>query len=154
MSKYSNLRLLGYPRWSQLYVSLVCFFNPSKTLGCSHFSIFQEPENTEALYPISFLCPNGTIFNQEVFVCEWWSVFLFNSDFLYLFSKWWSVFFYIHSDIFTSIQIFYFTQLVLILCQWPPLADCIKYNRSSKSATKRVQTHQSYSVGGGVWLNQ
>ena len=26
------------------------------------------------LYPVSFLCPNGTIFNQEIFVCDWWSV--------------------------------------------------------------------------------
>ena len=24
----------------------------------------------------SFLCPNGTIFNQEFFVCDWW----FNFD--------------------------------------------------------------------------
>ena len=26
------------------------------------------------LYPVSFLCPNGTIFNQEIFICDWWSV--------------------------------------------------------------------------------
>ena len=26
------------------------------------------------LYPVSFLCPNGTVFNQEIFVCDWWSV--------------------------------------------------------------------------------
>ena len=24
------------------------------------------------LYPVSFLCPNGTVFNQAVFVCDWW----------------------------------------------------------------------------------
>jgi len=29
-----------------------------------------------ALYPVSFLCPNGTVFNQAVFVCDWW----FNVD--------------------------------------------------------------------------
>lgn len=28
------------------------------------------------LYPVSFLCPNGTVFNQAVFVCDWW----FNVD--------------------------------------------------------------------------
>jgi hypothetical protein len=28
------------------------------------------------LYPVSFLCPNGTVFNQEIFVCDWW----FNVD--------------------------------------------------------------------------
>merc|ERR1719431_1256800 len=36
----------------------------------------QDPANTNIMYPISFLCPNGTIFNQEVFTCEWW----FNVD--------------------------------------------------------------------------
>ena len=35
-------------------------------------TIIKAPEDNEALFPISFLCPNGTIFNQEVFVCEWW----------------------------------------------------------------------------------
>ena len=30
-----------------------------------------EPES-ELLVPVSFLCPNGTIFNQELFTCEWW----------------------------------------------------------------------------------
>ena len=30
----------------------------------------------KSLYPVSFLCPNGTIFNQEVFTCDWW----FNVD--------------------------------------------------------------------------
>jgi len=29
-----------------------------------------------ALYPVSFLCPNGTVFNQQIFVCDWW----FNVD--------------------------------------------------------------------------
>jgi len=28
------------------------------------------------LYPVSFICPNGTVFNQAVFVCDWW----FNVD--------------------------------------------------------------------------
>jgi len=46
-------------------------------MDCQAYHIcLMEPENNEALYPISFLCPNGTIFNQEVFVCEWW----FNVD--------------------------------------------------------------------------
>ena len=33
---------------------------------------FQDPANSNRMYPISFLCPNGTIFNQEIFTCEWW----------------------------------------------------------------------------------
>jgi len=28
------------------------------------------------LFPVSFLCPNGTLFNQRIFVCDWW----FNVD--------------------------------------------------------------------------
>jgi len=36
----------------------------------------QDPANSNRMYPISSLCPNGTIFNQEIFTCEWW----FNVD--------------------------------------------------------------------------
>ena len=32
----------------------------------------QDPIAPDTLYPVSFLCPNGTIFNQEIFVCDWW----------------------------------------------------------------------------------
>ncbi|CAL4124605.1 unnamed protein product, partial [Meganyctiphanes norvegica] len=39
--------------------------------GCQVFHICQEDFRLD-----SFLCPNGTIFNQQYFVCEWW----FNVD--------------------------------------------------------------------------
>merc|ERR1712095_119149 len=46
-------------------------------LDCQGYHVcIQDPENEEELYPVSFLCPNGTIFNQEIFTCEWW----FNVD--------------------------------------------------------------------------
>lgn len=32
----------------------------------------QDPVDLNTLYPVSFLCPNGTIFNQELFNCDWW----------------------------------------------------------------------------------
>lgn len=32
----------------------------------------QDPIDISNLYPVSFLCPNGTIFNQELFNCDWW----------------------------------------------------------------------------------
>ena len=35
-----------------------------------------DPVDPATLYPVSFLCPNGTLFSQEVFVCDWW----FNVD--------------------------------------------------------------------------
>ncbi|CAL4115354.1 unnamed protein product, partial [Meganyctiphanes norvegica] len=39
--------------------------------GCQVFHICQENFRLD-----SFLCPNGTIFNQQYFVCDWW----FNVD--------------------------------------------------------------------------
>jgi len=36
----------------------------------------QDPIDPATLYPVPFLCPNGTIFNQELFNCDWW----FNVD--------------------------------------------------------------------------
>ena len=32
----------------------------------------RDPVTPDSLYPVSFLCPNGTTFNQEIFVCDWW----------------------------------------------------------------------------------
>jgi len=44
---------------------------------CQAYHIcLRDPVTPETLYPVSFLCPNGTIFNQEIFVCDWW----FNVD--------------------------------------------------------------------------
>ncbi|CAL4066038.1 unnamed protein product [Meganyctiphanes norvegica] len=39
--------------------------------GCQVFHICQEDFRLD-----SFLCPNGTIFNQQYFICDWW----FNVD--------------------------------------------------------------------------
>ena len=47
----------------------------SKTTLCHVYlqsSFLQDADLN--LYPVSFLCPNGTVFNQEIFVCDWWSV--------------------------------------------------------------------------------
>jgi Chitin binding Peritrophin-A domain len=37
--------------------------------GCQAFHVCNGDDSP----PQSFLCPNGTIFNQEVFACEWWN---------------------------------------------------------------------------------
>lgn len=42
---------------------------------CQVFHICSD-DGTGNLLKYSFLCPNGTIFNQENFVCDWW----FNVD--------------------------------------------------------------------------
>ena len=39
---------------------------------CQAYHVCLHDVNLEALRPVSFLCPNGTIFNQEIFVCDWW----------------------------------------------------------------------------------
>merc|ERR1712106_1263659 len=44
---------------------------------CQQYNVcLQDPVDTLTLSTVSFLCPNGTIFNQELFVCDWW----FNVD--------------------------------------------------------------------------
>ena len=43
---------------------------------CQAFSICVDDSSFRGLYKFSFLCPNGTLFNQEYFVCDWW----FNVD--------------------------------------------------------------------------
>lgn len=42
----------------------------------SYHVCLRDGINLEDLFPVSFLCPNGTVFNQEIFVCDWW----FNVD--------------------------------------------------------------------------
>ena len=42
---------------------------------CQQYSVcLQDPISPDTLYPVNFLCPNGTIFNQQLFNCDWWSV--------------------------------------------------------------------------------
>ena len=41
------------------------------------FHICVDEDNiTPPLTDYTFLCPNGTIFNQQYFICDWW----FNVD--------------------------------------------------------------------------
>ena len=45
--------------------------------GCQvfHICVVAGPATTR-LREVNFLCPNGTIFNQNYFICDWW----FNFD--------------------------------------------------------------------------
>jgi len=46
-------------------------------MSCQGYHVcLQDGLNPSLLFPASFLCPNGTIFNMETFVCDWW----FNVD--------------------------------------------------------------------------
>ena len=63
-------------------------FIPENNFSCGDDKIFggyyADPQHDCQLYHVciqdekndlshvSFLCPNGTIFNQELFICDWW----------------------------------------------------------------------------------
>ena len=48
------------------------FYADPETDCQAYHVCLQEAEDPALLFPISFLCPNGTIFQQEIFTCEWW----------------------------------------------------------------------------------
>jgi len=45
-------------------------------LQCQSFHVCLQDPIDSSLYPTSFLCPNGTIFDQSTYICDWW----FNVD--------------------------------------------------------------------------
>ena len=47
------------------------YADPAQQCQAYHVCLANPAENN-SLYPVSFLCPNGTVFNQQVFVCDWW----------------------------------------------------------------------------------
>jgi len=45
--------------------------------SCQQYSVcLRNQGDTSKLTPVHFLCPNGTMFKQELFTCDWW----FNVD--------------------------------------------------------------------------
>ena len=51
------------------------YADPEQDCQAYHVCL-SDPLDQDTLYPVSFLCPNGTLFNQRLFVCDWW----FNVD--------------------------------------------------------------------------
>ena len=47
------------------------YADPEQQCQAYHVCL-RDPVTPDSLYPVSFLCPNGTIFSQEIFVCDWW----------------------------------------------------------------------------------
>ena len=45
-------------------------------LQCQGYHVCLTPPNAATDRKTSFLCPNGTVFNQNYFICDWW----FNFD--------------------------------------------------------------------------
>ena len=50
------------------------YADPGAECQVFHFCALGDTEGNLITY--SFLCPNGTIFNQQYFICDWW----FNVD--------------------------------------------------------------------------
>ena len=41
--------------------------------SCQQYAVcLRDSSDPAKLYPVQFLCPNGTIFKQELFTCDWW----------------------------------------------------------------------------------
>ena len=58
--------------WNVTTVVIVLSDVSSSLISIKNIIPFQDPIDPSNLYPVNFLCPNGTIFNQELFNCDWW----------------------------------------------------------------------------------
>ena len=61
--------------WSTFVNDLSLGYYADTETKCQVFHICASTDKGE-LTTVSFLCPNGTIFNQNYFICDWW----FNFD--------------------------------------------------------------------------
>ena len=41
-------------------------------MGCQAYHVCLLDPISGSMYPTSFLCPNGTLFQQQIFNCDWW----------------------------------------------------------------------------------
>ena len=41
-------------------------------MGCQGYHVCLLDPLAGTKYPTSFLCPNGTLFQQQIFNCDWW----------------------------------------------------------------------------------
>lgn len=41
-------------------------------MGCQAYHVCLLDPLSGSMYPTSFLCPNGTLFQQQIFNCDWW----------------------------------------------------------------------------------
>ena len=69
---FGSVRLIT---WSTFVNDLSLGYYADTETKCQVFHICASTDKGE-LTTVSFLCPNGTIFNQNYFICDWW----FNFD--------------------------------------------------------------------------
>ena len=41
-------------------------------MGCQAYHVCLLDPLSGSMYPTSFLCPNGTLFQQQTLNCDWW----------------------------------------------------------------------------------
>ena len=86
LEKYQRLNYLGvFPSVRRNNDGAAADFNASMFLfiagyyadpemGCQAYHVCLLDPISGSMYPTSFLCPNGTLFQQQIFNCDWWYV--------------------------------------------------------------------------------
>ena len=61
-----------------VYIVMYFFFHlclgyyADPEMGCQAYHVCLLDPLGGSMYPTSFLCPNGTLFQQQIFNCDWW----------------------------------------------------------------------------------
>lgn len=53
---------------------LILGYYADQEMRCQGYHVCLTPERSPTDRKTSFLCPNGTIFSQKLFTCDWWFV--------------------------------------------------------------------------------
>ena len=74
------IRYLKLAKFDHMYVYVVMYFffllclgyYADPEMGCQAYHVCLLDPLGGSMYPTSFLCPNGTLFQQQIFNCDWW----------------------------------------------------------------------------------
>ena len=72
------IRYLKLANHMYVYVVMYFFFllclgyYADPEMGCQAYHVCLLDPLGGSMYPTSFLCPNGTLFQQQIFNCDWW----------------------------------------------------------------------------------
>ena len=59
--------------YCNVFVFLLCLgYYADPEMGCQAYHVCLLDPLGGSMYPTSFLCPNGTLFQQQIFNCDWW----------------------------------------------------------------------------------
>ena len=60
-----------------LFIFDVSGYYADPEMGCQAYHVCLLDPSGGSMYPTSFLCPNGTLFQQQIFNCDWWYVLIY-----------------------------------------------------------------------------